>query len=350
MRSIWRAICLPLAPFVAILLIALGVFAPSASAQHSVYLYVCKPSPFGAGHAFLGFKPSTGPQAGVERKVGLYPGESGAKGALNSPGQIRNDDTHDWDHRICYNVNASTYNSIAGSVNADIAGGITYQLCPGQTPGPGTNCAGWAVGKLRAAGLCGVPSPTNKLGYPDPYALGCLLKDMAAAGIQPVCGVLEQSILFPTLQLVGYLGEGGYSGFCSWGHGDAVGLSNALYQPVAQSTVPQLSLRVGNVLQLTVGNINPEAITSVEWGDGSEFEYSGTDTYSHSYTTPGIRTISLVIITDGSVQRVTRTVRVSAATGGSPLITLWNYNAPFYPDVVPFAFPPEYVAFFDSAL
>ncbi len=333
------------------LALTLATFSASAVGQHSVYLYVCKPTVFGAGHAFLGLQPSTGPQAGVERKVGLYPGKSGAKGARNSRGQIRDDDTHDWDYRICYDVDASTYNNLVGAINDDIENGTPYQLCPSQTPGPGTNCAGWATGLLTGAGVCGVPSPTNKLGYPDPYALGCLLEDMVENEIPPVCGELETN---GALQATGSppaaLGEGGYSGFCFWGHVDASGLAGALYQPLDTSTAADVNLRVGDKIQLSITGVAPEDITSVDWGDGTEFDYNSSDQYSHVFTATGVWFVSVTIITDGAVQHVSRKVTIRPPLGTVQAVLLWNHPAVVYPDATTFFFPPEFVALFDPAL
>ncbi len=317
-------------------LIACGVLAgalvaPLAAAQQlKVYLYVEKPGLFGAGHAWVGLDQGNGP----EWKGGLYPGKSGAKGARNSPGVIRDDSGRQHTHKVCYNVTAAQYNAIVAAITNKINNGTTYQLCPAQTAGPGTNCAGWATQKLRTGGVT-TPNPTNRAGYPDPYTLGEIIGAYSCGqaigdGVRLCVAHIEPHEYTP-LEIgaqrdadAAYI-SGGYYGFIIMAHGNPQGLATQLIMPVEDAALGPVAVGAGAALTVSLENVAAEAITSVEWGDGAMFD-EGAVTFTHVYGQSGVYDASAIVIDDGAVRRWTFSVNVGVGSAAAISITAPDFE------------------------
>ena len=297
------------------LLFSVFSFVPQALAQvtHEVYLYVDKPGIFGAGHAWIGLRPSTGAGAGQLWCGGLYPGSSGLSGARNSRGVIRDDSRHGYTHRLCWRVDTPTYNAIVDDITDKINNGTTYQLCPNQTAGPGTNCAGWATSKLRGNGVT-APNPNNALNYPDPYRLGVIMDNLVPGGAGPGGSIFTTSdgSVAPVggpAQSKNYP-DGGYLGYVEMGHLSSDSLGALLYTPVAVQLLGDFPVGLRGDFSILLHGLPKGSIHSVDWGDGSGFD-AALNFYGHIYQEPGVYEASVLVIDDGAVQQFVLIIKVT---------------------------------------
>ncbi len=314
----------------------------AASPDHRICYYADSPStPFGAGHGFVQLLPGAGepnPQAGRKDLVyGKYPA---SWSPFNSDGEIRQDNKHSWDWKICYTVSVASYNAVVGLIRGEITAPSDYHLFS-------DNCVDWITQSETLAGVV-LPETDNKLSIPDPYAFEDSLEDIGDGNVfgggtvkENTTGVAPDSGVDPPGEKPDVCS---YDGLVSFGLDDSSALASALNLESHEETLPSIPVELGQVLTVQLENVDTgNAITVIDFGDGSVAEQVAAA--PHAYSLAGDYDVTAVVLDSGAVNEFTFTAHVS----GQPGQTLLSLEVPDPPANAPFppsdpALNPEYTS------
>lgn len=310
--------------------VTLAVLTASAELAHAGKAYLCTNANAETvvGHAWLEFENNIGRKG----SAGFYPKSTAKLLSSSTAGKLKFSDRtkKQWTVRWCYNLPSPTYNSIIDCVIDQNSGAKplpNYQLMPRDERGPGTNCAGWAKGKLDSAGLNtpnnidpqhGEPSPSGMLyNSPTNPPAGSTLEIFQ--GILPLSGPLPD-----------------YSANVEPPETDHNGLIRLLFHSETSFT-GLTGLPVHHIAHPTVfadandfvgSSPSPGQVilSGIEWGDDSSFDYgfghspsvlmTPLDVYRRSYEEPGTYTVRLAYIVENAAEIHTYDVVVAASAGG----------------------------------
>ncbi|MDQ6776804.1 MAG: PKD domain-containing protein [Actinomycetota bacterium] len=309
---------------VVLLAVAAGVFGMSAGAQASITcppgttnpayctstpdfcVYVDSPVlRLTSGHVFVQMLPDRGRQKGSKNLVyGLSP--VSAWHPFGGAGEFPNTNaTHGWDYKICYPVSVRRYNNMANFINRSLARPPNYDLLD-------SNCVIWSE---NVAGVGGIrlPSSINRAGIPDPAALEDNLISIGAGkkfrggtvrknpgrvapngGADPVSRMLDAN---------------SYTGLEEFALRAPGRLAAGLHLRNHELHLPTRSLGLNQRATVALTGVKPsKAIIAMSWGDGSVSLQRPSA--SHRYGRPGRYRITIVVVKNSTLFRVTGSILV----------------------------------------
>jgi hypothetical protein len=289
--------------------------ASTVAAQHRLCFYVDKGVP---GHCFVQFLPRSGPQAGqLDLARGKYPATDDRFGG---PGEIRNDSKRAWTQRICYPVTAAQYNAAAAKVNTKQTTPPNYHL----TADPPGNCVDW-MSAVAAAATITLPTK-HWWGVGTPSTFGSALKDIGD-GNDFQGGTVE----FNTDPTTGPDGlpvspdppdDVDAEEASTQAHFDPSSVGSQINLPVTDTDLGPWLTTLAAGLDVNVSNTSlGAAVVSVRWGDASDVEAQSLS-FSHSYGSAGIYSVSVVTMDQGSLRRWTAQLNVQASGTVDPPIAI----------------------------
>jgi hypothetical protein len=266
------------------------------------------------GHAFV----SLAATGGAKQFYGFYP----AGFVLAGPGKVADDRNTPWDYAISYPVRTPQYVSAGRAITHDIMTPPFYTLA-------GFNCMSWAAKIASVSGII-LPSYLTAQGIPASEVFGSSLAALGP-GATYNGGKVLQNAHPPPAPEIAYPYDFSYTGIETAGHTNASSLAADIGLKYEHTDLGTINANATDGVTIALTGVgSPQALISMNWGDGTAFEEQCT-TLSHVFSN-GTYAAHLLIIENGAVHSYDLGVTVSSAPATYTNITVVPYPAMSLPN------------------
>jgi hypothetical protein len=253
---------------------------------------------FSVGHVFVQLED---PESGFKETYGHYPAADRKIPVRRGPGVIHSDNSHGWDYKVCWTITADQWNAIVDYINNEIDHPSDWSLFS-------LNCVDFAAKVAMEAGIM-VDGYINRLGIPDPYALGRTLDRIGNGGAYHGGTVTKNTLGVPPSE-----DPPGMSVeiLIIRGLQNATDLASFFSLPLVTGSLnlPD-NLYVGETfsIQSPVSNDLSDSLAYWDFGDGT-WDFNTTAT-SHAYGATGTYTTVFLLENDTRIWRYEDVITVS---------------------------------------